>query len=172
MKRLFLVCCLTMLLVSAASAEVQPPPVQPHPEPTPTPDWNALLPAGDPGIAALPTPEAGEQDQLHHATDPLPTSVLQDGPRTITVRVCVDANRSMSCDMGEQIAGVPLFILDETGTVVSDGVSDSLGRMSRTIATPGTLIVNVPYLNVSEQIHHDVVQIRMSYGIVPPKELP
>jgi hypothetical protein len=119
----------------------------PSPTLTPTPPFISVRPLPTPTPPGLPTQQ-------------VPVSLL----------TYYDVNGNNKYDPGEGIVGISARVIDlTTGKLLTQGLTDTTGRVSFTVSAPGAVQLVVPFLNRSEIIlpSGKAVTIRVS-----PSELP
>lgn len=138
-----------------------PRPTLPPPPPTPVPTFTPLPPPPTlppPPPTPLPTPTT----QVIIIPQPTPTVGLR--LVTVDLEVYYDANGNAAPDPGEGIVNLSARVYDATtNELLAYGFTDPDGRVSFTVAAPGPVRLEVPYLNYAQVITTTVaaVQIRV-----------
>ncbi len=121
---------------------------------TTTPVPSAPVVSGDPSTPRVePTPNAGPASTptapVVGGTNAFDTPV----PHTVRIKVCLDANANTNCDVGEGVAGLPAYVVTDSGHILARTRTDGAGEASVVIqvAPSAQRAVNVPYVNAYQR---------------------
>ena len=147
---------------------------QSTPTPAPTPTDAPDVPTRTPTFTETPIPSPTlTPTPPFIKVNSLPTATPQGLPTVqipISLLTYYDANNSNKYDPGEGIVGVSARVIDlTTGKLLTQGLTDTTGRVSFTVGAPGAVQLLVPYLNFSEIIlpSGKAVTIRVNSSELP-----